>query len=312
MITGLSADSICREHDPGPGHPECPGRFDAIVGALEDAGLWDSLVKIKGRSATEADLRLCHASDYVSLAKHDILEGFPELAGGDTAVCERSWESSLRAVGALLNAVDDIFAGKIDNAFCLVRPPGHHASSARGMGFCVFNNIALAARYAQKTKGISRVLIVDWDVHHGNGTQDIFYEDGSVFVFNTHQWPLYPGTGTERETGAGAGTGMTLNVPFPAGAGRKEFFDAFENKLRPAADAFRPELVLISAGFDSRHGDPLGNLALTDDDFAVLTRHVMAIARDHAGGKLISALEGGYNLTGLASATVAHVRALMK
>jgi acetoin utilization deacetylase AcuC-like enzyme len=311
MSTGLVADPLCREHDPGPGHPECPERFDAIVGALEDAGLWDSLVKIKARSATEAELRYCHTSDYVSIAKHYILEGAPDLTTGDTAVCERSWEAALRAAGSVFSAIDEVFAARVDNAFCLVRPPGHHASPARGMGFCVFNNLALGARYAQKIKGVSRVLIIDWDVHHGNGTQDIFYEDGSVLVFNAHQWPLYPGTGAADETGAGAGLGTNFNYPLPAGSGRKEFFELFDWKLRPAADAFRPELVLVSAGFDSRHGDPLGNLALTDEDFAGLTQRILAIARDHAGGRLVSALEGGYNLAGLASATVSHVRALM-
>ena len=312
MSTGLVADALCREHDPGPGHPECPERFDAIIGALEDSGLWDSLVKINARSATEAELRLCHTSDYVSLAKHDILEGAPELATGDTAVCEHSWEAALRAVGSVFSAIDNVFSGRVNNAFCLVRPPGHHASSGRGMGFCVFNNLALGARFAQKTKGVGKVLIVDWDVHHGNGTQDIFYEDESVLVFNIHQWPLYPGTGVEIETGAGAGAGMNCNCPLPPGAGGKEFFEMFADKLRPAADAFRPELVLVSAGFDSRQGDPLGNLTLTDGDFAALTRRVMAIAHDHAGGRLVSVLEGGYNLAGLASASVAHVRALMR
>ena len=312
MSTGFAADPVCREHDPGPGHPETPARFDAITGALEDAGLWDALEKIETRPATEAELRLCHSSDYVSLAKHDILEGSPDLTTGDTAVCERSWDAALRAAGSVFNAIDAVFSGRINNAFCLVRPPGHHASAVRGLGFCVFNNLALGARYAQKTKGIGRVLIVDWDVHHGNGTQDIFYEDGTVLVFNTHQWPLYPGTGVETETGAGAGKGTNINCPLPPGSGRKDFLEAFDRVLRPAADAFRPELVLISAGFDSRHGDPLGNLTLTDNDFSTLTKRVMEIADDHAGGRLVSALEGGYNLEGLASSTVAHVRALMK
>jgi len=179
------------------------------------------------------------------------------------------------------------------------------------MGFCVFSNLALGARYAQKIKGIGRVLIVDWDVHHGNGTQEIFYEDGSVLVFNVHQSPLYPGTGAAAEIGAGAGLGTTFNCPLPAGAGAKEYFEVFDKVLRPAADVFRPELVLISAGFDSRYGDFLGDMTLTDDDFAGLTRRVMAIARDHAGGRIVSALEGGYNLAGLASSTVTHVQALM-
>jgi len=192
-----------------------------------------------------------------------------------------------------------------------VRPPGHHASAARGMGFCVFNNIALGARYAMKQKKIGRVLIVDWDVHHGNGTQDIFYEDDSVFVFDTHQSPWFPGTGTENETGVGEGKGTTMNCPVPAGAGRKEFTEVFEGKLLPAMEVFRPELVMIAAGFDSRLGDPLGELKLVDEDFAYLTKLVMEIARKHAGNRIISVLEGGYNHSGLASATVAHLQALM-
>ncbi len=200
--------------------------------------------------------------------------------------------------------------GAARNAFCAVRPPGHHANATRGMGFCLFNNIAIAARYAQRKFGIGRALIADWDVHHGNGTQDIFYADPSVFFFSTHQWPLYPGTGRANETGEGAGRGTTMNFPFPAGSGREEILGAVRNALIPAAREFQPELVLISAGFDSRIGDLLGQFTLTDDDFADLTRAVMEIADAHAGGRIVSVLEGGYNLGGLASAALSHVEAL--
>ena len=179
------------------------------------------------------------------------------------------------------------------------------------MGFCIFNNIALAARHAQRRHGLERVLIVDWDVHHGNGTQDIFYEDGSVFFFSTHQHPWYPGTGRADETGAGAGKGTTMNCPLPAYTGREKIFACFEEKLLPAMEKFRPELVLISAGFDSREGDPLGHFLLKDEDFADLTRLVAGIAQRHAGGRIVSLLEGGYNLSGLASAAAAHVAALL-
>ena len=201
-------------------------------------------------------------------------------------------------------------AARRDNAFCAVRPPGHHANAGRGMGFCLFNNIAIAARYAQRKHGVGRVMIVDWDVHHGNGTQDIFYADASVFFFSTHQWPLYPGTGRADETGEGPGAGTTMNFPFPPDQGGREILGAVENALVPAAEKFQPELLLISAGFDSRVGDLLGRFTLTDEDFADLTRVVMEIADRHAGGRVVSMLEGGYSLPGLGSAAAAHVQAL--
>jgi acetoin utilization deacetylase AcuC-like enzyme len=210
----------------------------------------------------------------------------------------------------VLNAVDAVIGRKAANAFCVVRPPGHHASAGRGMGFCLFNNVAIAARYAQKQHGIGRVAIVDWDVHHGNGTQDIFYADGSVFYFSTHQSPWYPGTGAARETGEGKGRGMILNFPAPAGTGRDEIMGAFQTRLIPAMRDFKPELVFISAGFDSRIGDPLGGFTLSDDDFSDLTAVMLEIADRHAGGRLVSVLEGGYSLTGLGAAAASHVAAL--
>jgi acetoin utilization deacetylase AcuC-like enzyme len=215
-----------------------------------------------------------------------------------------------RAAGTALNAVDAVMEGRARNAFCVVRPPGHHANASRGMGFCLLNNIAIAARYAQRRHGVGRALIVDWDVHHGNGTQDIFYGDGSVFFFSTHQWPLYPGTGRANERGSGAGAGTTMNCPFPAGSGRREILGAVRESLMPAMREYRPELVLVSAGFDSRVGDLLGRFTLTDDDFAELTEAVMEIADASAGGRVVSLLEGGYSLSGLASASTAHVGAL--
>jgi acetoin utilization deacetylase AcuC-like enzyme len=211
----------------------------------------------------------------------------------------------------VLNAVDAVVPGSARNAFCAVRPPGHHATPNRGMGFCLFNNVAVAARHAQRKHGLERVLIVDWDVHHGNGTQDIFYSDPSVFFFSTHQWPLYPGTGRADETGEGAGLGTTMNYPFPAGAGRAEILGAVRNSLLPAAERFHPDLVLISAGFDSRIGDPLGRFTLTDGDFADLTRAAMEIADRYAGGRVVSVLEGGYSPEGLARAAAAHVETLL-
>jgi acetoin utilization deacetylase AcuC-like enzyme len=217
---------------------------------------------------------------------------------------------ALRATGTCLNAVDMVMKGENDNAFCIVRPPGHHASADRGMGFCLFNNVAIAARYAKKRYGIERVLIADWDVHHGNGTQDIFYDDPSVFFFSTHQSPWYPGTGSARERGEYEGDGTTLNCPFPAGAGREEILGAFRGRLLPEMKNFRPDLVLISAGFDSRAGDPLGQFLLNDSDFAELTSLLQEVADQHCGGRLVSVLEGGYSLDGLTKAVAAHAQAL--
>ncbi len=309
--TALVADPIYKEHLTGEGHPERPERLDAVIQAIEQAGLVKDLVRLTSRPATEEEVAACHARTYIETTRRDISSGRRELSTGDTAVSVRSFEIALRAAGGVLNAVDAVLRGKAKNAFCAPRPPGHHATPERGMGFCIFNSIAIGARWAQKAHGLARVLIADWDVHHGNGTQDIFYKDGSVFVFNTHQWPWYPGTGRAQETGEGRGEGANLNCPFPAGSGRKEILGAFREKLVPAAERFRPELVMVSAGFDSRIGDPLGRFTLSDDDFADLTMVALEIAQKHAGGRLVSVLEGGYNLAGLASAASRHLKALM-
>ena len=310
MKSALIADPVCREHDTGNGHPESARRFDAVVQALDAAGLREKMVALDPREVSTDDLLLAHTAEYVALAEREIRGGANQLTTGDTVVSRHSWDAALKAAGSGMAAVDAVVGGKVERAFCVVRPPGHHATAERGMGFCVFNNIALAARYAQRRHGIGRVLIVDWDVHHGNGTQDIFYEDGSVFFFSTHQSPWYPGTGRADETGAGAGKGTTLNCPLPAFSGRKEIFACFEEKLSPAMEKFRPELVLISAGFDSRMEDPLGHFMLTDEDFADLTRMVLKIGKEHSGGRVVAMLEGGYNLRGLALAATAHVMAL--
>jgi acetoin utilization deacetylase AcuC-like enzyme len=307
MTTVLTADPIFREHLAGRAHPERPERYDAVVEGLARAGLLQRMRRMEGRTATDDELLLCHTAEYLQTARRDVESGRPYLSTGDTDITPNSWEVAARAAGGVLNAVDAVLTGAARNAFCAVRPPGHHASASRGMGFCLFNNVAIAARHAQSRHGVGRVLIVDWDVHHGNGTQDIFYRDPSVFFFSTHQWPLYPGTGRADETGDGPGEGTTMNFPFPAGSGRSEILGAVENHLLPAAARFRPDLVLISAGFDSRAGDPLGSFTLTDEDFADLTRAVMGIN----GGRVVSVLEGGYNLDGLASSSSAHVAALL-
>jgi len=310
LLTGLVCSPDYKKHLTGAGHPESPRRLDAVMEALALERLGIELSRIEPRRATREEILYCHTAAYHDLVKREIESGASGLSTGDTTVGRQSYEVALLAVGGVLAAVDAVVAGRVRGAFCAVRPPGHHARPAQGMGFCIFNNVAIAARYAQKKHQIGKVLIVDWDVHHGNGTQDVFYEDGSVFYFSTHQWPLYPGTGRNEETGRGAGAGTTLNCPFPMGAGRQEILGAFQEQLLPAADRFKPELVLVSAGFDGRVDDLLGGLRLTDKDFADLTAIVKDIAQRHARRRLVSVLEGGYRLDGLAKATAAHVRAL--
>lgn len=307
----LATDLSCKKHDTGKGHPEQIARYSAVRDALEAAGIFAKAKVIGPRALTADDLALAHEPRYLEIAEREIRGGYDHLSTGDTNICPESWSAALAATGCAVAATEAVVKGKAKTAFCLIRPPGHHANAKKGMGFCVLNNVAIAARYAQRRLGIGRVLIVDWDVHHGNGTQDIFYEDGSVFVFNTHQSPWYPGTGAANEIGAGEGKGTTLNCPLSAGSGRAEIFPCFEKQLIPAMEKFRPELVLISAGFDSRIGDPLGNFLLTDTDFADLTKLVRTIAEKTASGRVVSLLEGGYNLPGLASAATAHVGALL-
>jgi len=304
------ADPRCATHDPGRGHPEQPARYQAVSSALKASGLIGDVGFQPPVRVDPADLRLVHSAAYLELAEHEIRAGYDHLSTGDTQVCKASWEAALTATGCAVAATRAVVQKKADTAFCIVRPPGHHARPSVGMGFCVLNNVAIAAAYARKHLGIERILIVDWDVHHGNGTQDIFYDDPNVFFFSTHQHPWYPGTGRANETGAGKGTGTTLNCPLPAGSGRTEILSAFENQLVPAMKKFRPELVYISAGFDSREGDPLGHFRLTDRDFSDLTKVVREIANESAQDRIVSILEGGYSIDGLAKGVLAHVTAL--
>jgi acetoin utilization deacetylase AcuC-like enzyme len=297
--TGLAADARVKRHDPGPAHPEQPARFDAVMNRLPG-----DLTRIAVRSATNDELVLAHTKPYLDLVEREVAQHRSQLSTGDTAIGPHSLECARLAAGCVLSAVDAVFSREVQNAFCLVRPPGHHASAARGMGFCLFNNVAVAAKYAQHKYAAERVLIADWDVHHGNGTQDIFHADSSVLFFSTHQSPWYPGTGIRSQAGA-------INCPLPAGSGAVEVIGAFRTQLLPAARDFKPDLILLSAGFDSRIGDPLGQFLLTDSDFRELTNMMLALAADHCDGRLVSVLEGGYNLEGLAMASEAHLRTLL-
>ena len=309
--TGYLWDPVYLEHDTGPGHPERPERLVSIDEGLREARWYPALRRLEPMEADLAAVELVHDPDYIALVRREIEAGRRELSTGDTRISAQSYRVALLAVGGILGAVDAVMNGRARNAFCAIRPPGHHATRTRGMGFCVFNGVAIAARYAQEEYGAERVLIADWDVHHGNGTQDLFYADGTIFYMSTHQSPLYPGTGTRDETGEGFGAGLNMNRPFRAGAGDAEIVGAFREDLLPAAREFQPDLVLISAGFDSRVNDLLGGFRVTDDGYRYMTRVMLEIADLAGNGRLVSVLEGGYNLAGLASGTHAHVEELV-
>jgi acetoin utilization deacetylase AcuC-like enzyme len=305
-------DDVYLRHDVGAWHPERPERLTAVYKAVRQAEWYGEVIPLEAQEASLESVSLAHDPRYIELVQRECEAGYRQLSTGDTAICPGSYAIALKAAGGILKAVDGVMAGEAKTAFCAVRPPGHHASSARGMGFCVFNNIAIAARYAQDKYGIERVLIADWDVHHGNGTQNIFYRDGSVLFMSTHQWPFYPGTGLPQETGEGPGEGFTINRPFPAGAGNEEIVAVFKDEFLPAAREFKPELTLLSAGFDSRIGDLIGGFRIDDDGFRQLTHIVLEMAHIAGQGRLISILEGGYHLAGMAAAAAAHMEELIK
>ena len=304
------------EHDMGLGHPESPQRLRAILNRLESTGLDSTLVRVDPQKAHEDAITdwitKVHASAYVNgLRLRAPREGRVSL-DPDTTMSPGSLGAAYLAVGGVLAAADAIMDGRVDNAFCAVRPPGHHAEADHAMGFCLFNNVAVAARYFQKQHGLERIAIVDWDVHHGNGTQHTFYADPSVFFFSTHQYPYYPGTGRADERGFGKGNGYTLNVPLPAGTGDSEYLEVFNRILRPALKAYRPDAVIISAGFDAHHDDPLAGMNLSTQGYAALSRVVKEIAGEFARGRVLSCLEGGYNLEALAASVEGHLRVLQE
>jgi len=310
--TGLLFDDVYLRHLAGVSHPEQPARLTAIRDGLERAGLMKGMIRIMPRRVTDAELMLVHTRIYIDLVQRELsnLAGTAELSTGDTVISPDSLETAKLASGGVLNAVDAVMTKQVRNAFCAVRPPGHHATPSRGMGFCIYNHVAIAAKYAQKKYGVKRVLIVDWDYHHGNGTQDVFYEDESVMIFDTHHYGAYPGTGSAGETGAGKAKGTKFNVPMPPGAGDAQFLEVFKTRLVPEARKFKPELILISAGFDGMRNDVLGQFDITPEGFAAMTRVVVDLANELCGGRIVSVLEGGYRLDGLSQSVVAHVRIL--
>ena len=307
MATLLYTHPACLKHDTGPHHPERPERLRAILAALQGE-TFAALDRREAPRAEKAQLTRIHPEWYVNWVLGQIpKEGWAGL-DADTIVSSDSGEAALRAAGAVCAAVDAVLAGEARNAFCAVRPPGHHAEPEQAMGFCLFNNVAVAAQQARTAHGLKRVAVVDFDVHHGNGTQAVFERDADLFYASTHQSPLYPGTGQAHERGT---AGNVVNAPLPPFAGSAEFRAAMEGVVLPALDAFRPELVLISAGFDAHTRDPLASLNLVEDDYGWVTRQLCAVAARHAQGRVVSALEGGYDLKALAASVSAHVDALL-
>jgi acetoin utilization deacetylase AcuC-like enzyme len=306
MTTVLFTHPACLEHDPGRHHPESPARLRAVLAALAEP----RFAKLERREAPEAnpaDLLRVHSRRHVETMLRAVPKSGHVAIDADTVLSPASGMAALRAAGAVAAAVDAVVAGDADTAFCAVRPPGHHAEPERAMGFCIFNNAAIGALRAREVHGLGRVAVIDFDVHHGNGTQAAFEADESLFYASTHQFPLYPGTGAASETGVG----NIVNAPLPPMAGSAPFRRAMSERILPALDSFRPELVLISAGFDGHRRDPLAQLMLDDEDFAWVTAELCDIAERHAEGRVVSTLEGGYDLAALASAAAAHVGVLM-
>ncbi len=311
MKTAIVHHPIYEKHDTGPGHPETAERYRTVIAALRgDESLWNSLVEITPEKANQGIVQSAHTKEHYKRVESAVVDGLDRL-DADTTISMASFDAALFAAGGAIAAVDAVMQGDADNAFVAVRPPGHHATAERPMGFCIFNNVAVAAKYAQnKYKQIERVAIIDWDVHHGNGTQGIFYSDTSAFFFSMHQYPWYPGTGSRGETGQGKGLGTTLNVPMRAFTKARDQRSTFESAIEEVASKMTPDLIFISAGFDAHLADPLGQLQLEDPDFAAMTRVVKEWAADACGGRIVSCLEGGYNLQTLGETVRGHVAEL--
>ena len=309
---GLVLDPVFADHDTGPGHPERPERVLAVVRRLRDSGIAGRCVRVEPEEIDEASIALVHDPGYVRSARETCESGAGFLDTEDTYAGPGSPRIARLAAGSLVALADRVARGELDRGFAAVRPPGHHAERGYAMGFCLYNNVAIAARRLQRDHGIERVLIVDWDVHHGNGTQHLFEDDPTVLYVSVHQRPLYPGTGAATERGRGAGVGFTRNLPLSPGSGDAAFLAALSTTTVVDADRFRPEFVLVSAGFDAHVADPLAGLTVSTAAFAEATRVVLDVADRHAGGRLVSVLEGGYNLDALADSVAAHVETLIE
>jgi acetoin utilization deacetylase AcuC-like enzyme len=309
--TGLIYHPDYLLHDTGPGHFERPARLEAIMDGLQRDPLYGNLILLEPHEASLEAIQRVHSPQYVQHVKKVCEGGYDYLDSPDTPVSPQSYHAALLAAGGVLVAVDAVMRADVDNVFCAVRPPGHHAERSQGMGFCLFNNVAIAARHLQAVHGLSRILIVDWDVHHGNATQHTFEDDDGVFYFSIHQWPLYPGTGARSERGIESGRGTTLNAPMGSGSGDEEYLRALQTELLPAARQFEPEFVLISAGFDAHQDDPLSATRVTSRGYAEMTRCILQIASECCHGRLVSILEGGYHLPALVESVHEHVIALM-
>ena len=313
MTTAIIHHPIYQKHDTGIGHPETPKRYEVVLKALKsDEALWDSIKEIEAKQVSKGIIQAAHTKDHYKLVETAFGRGL-EALDNDTMISMKSFEAAVLAAGGVCRAVDAVMNDEADNAFVAVRPPGHHATAENGMGFCLFNNVAVAVRYAQnRYKEIKKVAIVDWDVHHGNGTQGIFFDDPSVFFFSMHQYPWYPGSGARGEIGYGRGKGFTMNVPVKGKVSAKEQKRMFENALEDINRNFKPDMIFISAGFDAHLTDPLGQLMLEDKDFVSLTKAVRQWSDETCGGRIVSCLEGGYNIDTLGETAKQHVLSLSK
>lgn len=312
MKTGFVQDARFLHHDTGDGHPECSARLSVVLEYIETQAWYESLTQVEANSAELEQILMVHDSDYVRRAEEVCRSGNSHLDSLDVSVCTESFDIALLAAGSSIQLADNVINKTVDNAFALIRPPGHHAEMSMAMGFCLFNNIAVLARYLQNTHGIDKIAIIDWDVHHGNGTQHLFEEDPAVLYISTHQYPFYPGTGNYSETGIGRGNGATLNCPMPVGATDRDYDKVFMQDILPRLDDFKPEFILISAGFDAHQADPLANMNLSTDSFSWMTERIMEKADHHCENRIISLLEGGYNLQALPLCIEKHLETLLQ